>query len=213
MARYCLEVKERLARYGNACLPSVGGISLVTLSSTIMEKQFLRSYFGDVQPLVKDALWWYSHAGVGTWIYQRKHLSSVGAVSRVTISAAGSLVFNQGVMLLLAMFRLRLPDCRYVTIPLGVGACFGLVHMGRVYGHHCDALADKALATSAATSAAAAPPASSTAAVSSSPPLSKSASPRKRCSTPQKSESPTPEPESIENENSLNLSMVEPSLG
>ena len=36
------------------------------------------------------------------------------------------------------------------------------------------------------TSAAAAPPASSTAAVSSSPPLSKSASPRKRCSTPQK---------------------------
>ena len=42
----------------------------------------------------------------------------------MTISAAGSLVFNQGVMLLLAMFRLRLPDCRYVTIPLGVGACF-----------------------------------------------------------------------------------------
>ena len=92
------------------------------------------------------------------------------------MSAAGSLVFNQGVMLLLAMFRLRLPDCRFVTVPLGVGACFGLVHLGRVYGHHCDALADKAAAV-------AAPPASSTAA---SPLLSKSSSPQKRCSTPQK---------------------------
>merc|ERR550534_1939394 len=58
--------------------------------------------------------------------------------SMLSFSVAGSLVFNQGVMLLLAMLRLRLPNCKHVTIPLGVGACFGLVHLGRVYGHHCD---------------------------------------------------------------------------
>ena len=60
--------------------------------------------------------------------------------SRVSFSAVGSLVFNQGVMLLLAMLRLRLPNCRHLTIPLGLGTCFGLVHLARLYGDHCDSL-------------------------------------------------------------------------
>jgi len=135
---YCASLKERLSDYGVTYLPSVGGISLVSLSSTVMEKQFLRNSLGDLQVIVKDVLWWYSHVGIGTWIYQRKHLHTTGTMTRLSFSVAGSLVFNQGVMLLLAMLRLRLPNCKHVTIPLGVGACFGLVHLGRVYGHHCD---------------------------------------------------------------------------
>ena len=77
------------------------------------------------------------------YVFNLSHISSPtptgwNRLNRLSFSVAGSLVFNQGVMLLLAMLRLRLPNCKHVTIPLGVGACFGLVHLGRVYGHHCD---------------------------------------------------------------------------
>ena len=82
---------DRVRHYGAAHLPSVGGISLVSLSSTIMEKQFLRNSLGDIQLLVKDALWWYSHLGIGTWIYQRKHLHSVDTLSRFEESVPASL--------------------------------------------------------------------------------------------------------------------------
>ena len=82
LVAYCLDMKERLSRVGSVCLPSVGGISLVSFSTMIMEKQFLRNSLGDVQVIVKDVLWWYSHVGIGTWIYQRKHLDSVGTMSR-----------------------------------------------------------------------------------------------------------------------------------
>lgn len=144
---------DRIRRFSLAHLPSVGGISLVTLSSTVMEKQFLRNVLGDTQVLVKDALWWYSHLGIGTWIYQRKHLQSTDAYTRFSFSVLGSLIFNEGVMLLLAMLRLRLPNCKHVTIPLGFGACFGLVHYGRVYGRHCDSLIPVSSSSSASSSA------------------------------------------------------------
>lgn len=181
---------DRVRHYGAAHLPSVGGISLVSLSSTIMEKQFLRNSLGDIQLLVKDALWWYSHLGIGTWIYQRKHLHSVDTLSRLSFSVAGSLVFNQGVMLLLAMFRLRLPNCKHVTVPLGIGACFGLVHLGRMYGQHCDSLIP---ISSAATTT----PKTATSTQS-----SKSSSPR-QSSSPPKSMSPSLEPEVSGNSLSL----------
>jgi len=174
---------DRVRHYGSSHLPSVGGISLVSLSSTVMEKQFLRNSLGDVQLLVKDALWWYSHIGIGTWIYQRKHLHRVDALSRLSFSVAGSLVFNQGVMLLLAMLRLRLPNCQHVTVPLGMGACFGLVHVGRVYGHHCDSLVPVVFSSSS--------PADSTSPKTATPTLSsKSPSPLKSAS-PVKSMSPS----------------------
>ena len=82
MIAYCLDLKERVVRLAGVYLPSVGGISLVSLSTTVMEKQFLRNSLGEVQVVVKDVLWWYSHVGVGAWIYQRKHLDSASTLSR-----------------------------------------------------------------------------------------------------------------------------------
>ena len=82
LVAYVVDLKERLVRYGGLCLPSVGGISLLSLSTTIMEKQFLRNSLGELQVVAKDVLWWYSHVGVGVWIYQRKHLDSTRPLSR-----------------------------------------------------------------------------------------------------------------------------------
>lgn len=179
---------RRVGRLTATHLPSVGGISLVSLSSTVMEKQFLRDSLGEAQLIAKDTLWWYSHLGIGTWIYQRKHLQSADTLSRISFSVVGSLVFNEGVMLLLAMLRLRLPNCKHVTIPLGFGACFGLVHLGRLYGQHCDSLI---------TISPPPPPASST--------TPKTSNPSSKSSSPMKSLSPSFHPESSDNMNSISL--------